>query len=161
MSDANRFAQVDELAICDGVITDRAFRVYCLLLSYDWKVRGRRKGFVFPSQETMAERLGRTDRTVRDALKELEEAGYIASRRRGQGQSKEYVLLALPDRQDSSGLDRREPSGPDRRDPSSEADEGRQTNSTPSVGGNHQRSGPSNDGAAHATVVPLRAGGGR
>lgn len=142
------FTQVPQRAIEDGVISDLAFRVYALLLSFDWQ----RNGVVWPAQETLATTLGRKPRSVRNALRELEFAGYITSRKRGRGQSNAYVLLVQVDRHDRASLDRQ--------DRAAEVDASKKTKEKTNEGsyvrGDLQRCRFASKGGATAEVVPLR-----
>lgn len=85
----DRFTQVWDAAIFDRRLRPVDFRVLCALLSYDWVRRfmnGERARLrkVWPSQQTLASRLGLHRHTIQTALRRLEECGYIEIRR-GEG----------------------------------------------------------------------------
>lgn len=83
------FTQIWDVAIFDQRLRPVDFRVLCALLSYDWVrrfmngERGRLRK-VWPSQRTLASRLGLHRHTIQAALRRLEECGYIEIRR-GEG----------------------------------------------------------------------------
>lgn len=60
-------------------ISDRAFRLYCLLKSMAYG----EKTSCYPSQVYLAEKLNRSVRSIQRYLKELLKAGYIKIKRRG------------------------------------------------------------------------------
>lgn len=92
------FAQVLLEIIEDPRISAGAFRLYTLLIGLS-----RGFGACWPSQATLAAKLGITQRTVRNWLKELEIAGYLEIEHRyaqpGQEQSNIYHLKKLVPRQ--------------------------------------------------------------
>ncbi len=61
--------------------------VYTMLLSYAYS-----RNHVFPGQERLAQQCGLSVRSVYNALKELDEQGFITVIRRGQGRTNLYVL---------------------------------------------------------------------
>lgn len=75
-------------------------------------------GQCWASQETLADEMQCTDRTVRAYVAELTEAGLIRAVQRGRGHTNVYEILRHPwmdeavDRKVSSGLDRKVSSGP-------------------------------------------------
>lgn len=62
------------------------------MLSYAWE-----KDFAFPSQKTLSEDIGLSERRIRDLLKELEKRGYISIHRFGFNSPNTYKLLVLPE----------------------------------------------------------------
>ena len=62
------------------------------MLSYAWE-----KDFAFPSQKTISEDIGLSERRIRDLLKELKIKGYIEIHRFGFNSPNTYKLLVLPD----------------------------------------------------------------
>ncbi len=64
-----------DLALEKG-ISDGAWRLYCVLLTY----RNRKTGKTFPSHETLAARLDKDRRTVVRLMKELTDAGLVVSK---------------------------------------------------------------------------------
>lgn len=100
MRDATRFLDEWRQALMrDDAISNAAFRAgYALSLRVDWLTF---EGF--PSQETIAADIGATDRTVREAFKVLEAAGYITAKRRKQ--TSKLYRLDLPNRKKTTVLD--------------------------------------------------------
>lgn len=66
------FTQVENIVLRDGSLGARPKALYCVLLSYAWN-----KNECYPNQETIAEDLGVTRRTVIRWLEELKEYGLI------------------------------------------------------------------------------------
>ncbi len=62
------------------------------MLSYAWE-----KDFAFPSQKTLSEDIGLSERRIRDLLKELKIKGYIEIHRIGFNSPNTYKLLVLPE----------------------------------------------------------------
>jgi len=60
-----------------------------MLLKYSWD-----NDFCFPGQQTLADDIGSTDRSVRKWLKELDASGFITITQRGQGKVNLYKLWA-------------------------------------------------------------------
>ncbi len=85
------FAQTPIWAACDPNISDGAHR---LLTYLDW--RQGNDDCCWPSISRMAGDLGVCGETIRRRLRELEEAGYLVTRRRV-GRSNLYSLIADPD----------------------------------------------------------------
>ncbi|GAB4402077.1 MAG: hypothetical protein Kow00123_12050 [Anaerolineales bacterium] len=93
--------------IPNDILTDRGLthmqcRLYCILLSLDYNERGNgRKGYAFPSQDTLAEWLGCSRRAVQKALDALEARGYLWREWRAGGpkggSSNRYYLLVRVD----------------------------------------------------------------
>lgn len=92
------FAVIPHSAILDNNLTDLQFRLFCLLAAMDFDERDTgRKGYCFPSQDTLAALLNCTPRGIRKALAALEQRGYILVDRRAGGpkggSSNRYYLL--------------------------------------------------------------------
>jgi biotin operon repressor len=84
---AGGFTQVPNFILKNSGLSSNAKVAYALLLSYAWH-----NDRVFPGQERMAEDMGTSRPTVTRAVAELEEAGYLAIIRRGQGLTNIYKL---------------------------------------------------------------------
>ncbi len=69
-------------------LTPYAKVVYAMLLSYAWG----KKNNSFPGQETLAEDCGISERSVRNAIRELETKDFISVIQRGLGKTNVYVL---------------------------------------------------------------------
>jgi hypothetical protein len=90
-STAERFRR-RELILCDSSISPKARIVFLLLDEV-----AREKGTAFPSQRTLADKTGFSERSVQRALAELRKAGSISvSRRREEHGPNEYSLVSLP-----------------------------------------------------------------
>ena len=61
--------------------------LYCILLSYAWDT-----GYCFPSQETLAQHMDCTTRTIRRYLATMQEHKLVSVKRRGLGDSNIYHL---------------------------------------------------------------------
>ncbi|MCR3761906.1 helix-turn-helix domain-containing protein [Clostridium felsineum] len=70
-------------------LSNGAFRLYVLLESYCY---GNTKNTCYPSQITLGKQLSKSVRTIQRYLKELENKGYVAKRRRG-STSSVYTIL--------------------------------------------------------------------
>lgn len=81
------YTQIPNAILASKTLSDAAKVAYALLLSYAWQ-----NDFCFPGQVTMAERWGKSERSVRTALKELEAAGYLNVKRQGLGRVNIYEL---------------------------------------------------------------------
>jgi len=68
-------------------ISPGAKLTYAMLLQY-----ARERSECFPGQDTLAKHMGNCERSVRRWLKELEEAGLISRKKRGQGRSNMYYV---------------------------------------------------------------------
>lgn len=84
---AGGFTQIPNFLLNDATLTFAAKVVYSKLLSYAWH-----NNLVFPGQERMAEQIGSKKSRVNQAIKELEEEGWIEIQRRGQGKTNLYIL---------------------------------------------------------------------
>ena len=87
------FAQVPNAVLRDAKLSHAAVRLYALLLSYAWS-----ENECWPGQDTLADAMGCTARTVYSTLNELREAKLICWRRRGQGKSSIYTIKKLSTR---------------------------------------------------------------
>ena len=85
---AGGFTQVPNHLLNDPDLTFAAKVVYAKLLSYAWH-----NDKVFPGQERMAEEVGSKRSTVNKAVKALEDKGWLAIERRGQGKTNLYTLF--------------------------------------------------------------------
>jgi len=84
---AGGFTQVPNFILKNPDLSSNAKVAYSMLLSYAWN-----NNRVFPGQERMANDMGTSRPTVTKAIGELEQAGYLEIRRRGQGLTNIYVL---------------------------------------------------------------------
>lgn len=69
------------------ILSSSAKLVYCMILR-----RAQAKDYCFPGQERIGKDLGMSERTVREAIKELEKSGCLKMIRRGQGKTNIYKL---------------------------------------------------------------------
>lgn len=90
-------------------LSDGAFRLYILLLSYAWQ-----HDRCFPSQSLLAAQMGVRPDAVGRRMRELEGAGLVESRRRGQGQTNLYILRKRPSPPGSDGVPPEAPPPADR-----------------------------------------------
>ncbi len=81
------FTQVPNALLRHKSISPGAKLVYTMLLSYAWQ-----NDFCFPGQETLAEDMGVTSRSVRTYLKELEAKKFLTIQQQGQGRVNIYHL---------------------------------------------------------------------
>jgi Helix-turn-helix domain len=81
------FTQVPNFILTNKNLGVGAKLYYAMLLKY-----AREKDYCFPGQETIAEDMGSTDRSVRTYQKELEEAGFLEVTQRGLGKTNYYKL---------------------------------------------------------------------
>src|SRR5436853_3515383 len=79
---AGGFTQIPNHLLNSKDLTAVAKIVYAKLLSYAWD-----NNRVFPGQETMAEDIGSSKSTVNRGIQELEDKGWLAIHRRGQGKT--------------------------------------------------------------------------
>lgn len=84
---ASGYTQIPNAVLINPDLSDAAKVAYAILLSYAWQ-----NDFCFPGQEKMGERWGKSERSVRTALKELEAAGYLNIKRQGLGRVNIYEL---------------------------------------------------------------------
>jgi DNA-binding MarR family transcriptional regulator len=76
------WTKIDNAALCDKRLSATEFRLWCALLSFDWAAdtagqQRRKKGVVWPSQTTLAEKLGVSRSTVQRSLEGLVALGYV------------------------------------------------------------------------------------
>lgn len=81
------FTQVPNVLLENEKLSAMAKLAYSMLLKYAWY-----KNYVFPGQATLSKEMGTSRPTVIKALKELEKAGYLEQKRRGQGRTNVYIL---------------------------------------------------------------------
>ena len=92
LSSENKFAMMPEWVI-DLDISHTAFRLYAVLARYADNVTHQ----AFPSLDTLANRLGCSEKTVRRAIEDLVKHGAITKHNRGRYQSSLYtVMTGLP-----------------------------------------------------------------
>lgn len=84
---AHGFTQVPNVILREPNLSTGAKLIYACLLSYAWQ-----KESCFPGQETLAEDLGISKRSVVTCLQELEKFGYVEKKRRGLGKTNVYIL---------------------------------------------------------------------
>lgn len=75
--------------------------LFCVMLRYCGK-----SDYCFPSQQTLANDLGYSDRHVRDLIKELERAGLVVKTRKGYNRANTYTVAKIiqSDRKSVSSL---------------------------------------------------------
>ena len=83
------FTQVPNLVLTNKELSIGAKITYAMLLKYSWD-----NDYCFPGQQTLADDIGSTDRSVRKWLKELNASGFITITQRGQGKVNIYKLWA-------------------------------------------------------------------
>lgn len=88
MSINKNYTKIPNEIIYDSKITSAEFRTYVAFLSFGWG-----NNAIYPSQATVAKRIGLTDRAVRNHLKSLKEKGYVIYKRRGFNMSNVYNFL--------------------------------------------------------------------
>jgi len=91
LSSENKFAIMPEWII-ELDISHTAFRLYAVLARYADNVTHQ----AFPSLETLADRLGCGEKTVRRAIEDLVEHGAIKKHTRGRYQSSLYTVITTP-----------------------------------------------------------------
>ena len=82
------FVQLPRAVLFHPNLSDGAKVLFGALLSYAWQ-----DGSCFPGQARLADDLGVTERTIRNRLRELEAAGVLRVKQRGQGRTNVYLLL--------------------------------------------------------------------
>lgn len=107
------FTQVPNFLLKNKKLSSGDKVVFAMLLSYAWY-----NDFCFPGQQTLADDLGLSERSVRTHLKTLEAQGLLEIHQRGQGKTNIYALelkppqyLANPDRKKTSGQNRKQIAG--------------------------------------------------
>jgi biotin operon repressor len=91
LSSENKFAIMPEWVI-ELDISHTAFRLYAVLARYADNVTHQ----AFPSLDTLANRLGCGEKTVRRAIEDLVEHGAIKKHSRGRYQSSLYTVMTTP-----------------------------------------------------------------
>jgi biotin operon repressor len=81
------YTLVPNFLLNDSKLSSSAKLVYVMLLKYAWE-----KDYCFPGQATLAKDIGKSERHVHSAIKELEANRLLSVTRRGQGKSNIYVL---------------------------------------------------------------------
>ena len=81
------FTQIPNAILRRPDVTPGAKLTYMALLSYAWQ-----KGSCFPGQDTLADDLGVSKRSVVTYLQQLQEAGLLHVKRRGLGQTNVYTI---------------------------------------------------------------------
>lgn len=81
------YTLVPNFLLNDSRLSSSAKLVYVMLLKYAWE-----KDYCFPGQKTLASDIGKSERHVHSAIKELEARGLLSVKRRGQGKSNIYTL---------------------------------------------------------------------
>ena len=94
------FTPLPNAVLLDARLSRDARLLYALLQHH-----ARGDGRCFPSHATLAAELGGGETALRAYLRELTDAGLVGQRRRGQGRTNMYILLAI-------GQDRSHPSPP-------------------------------------------------
>src|SRR5947209_6150498 len=84
---AKGFTQVPNFILKSKNLSAGDKMTFAMLLSYAWQ-----NNFCFPGQETLAQDLGLSDRSVRTHLKSLEANQLLAIKRRGLGKTNVYEL---------------------------------------------------------------------
>ena len=107
------FVQLPRAVLFHPALSDGAKVLFGALLSYAWQ-----EGSCFPGQARLADDLGVTERTIRNRLRELEGAGVLCIKQRGQGKTNVYLLLC-PDGEPEVG-ERSEPPPPARNEASAQ-----------------------------------------
>lgn len=106
-----RFAMIPEALVYDEAVSDGAVRLFAALLRHGMDPKS-----CYPSLERLAELLGKTDRTIRRQIRELESAGWVevVTRHRPDGgqTSNGYRLYSAPYGR-KSGPDTDDPPSPD------------------------------------------------
>lgn len=82
------FTQIENAIIKNSKIPDGAFRTYSVLKSFKYG-----SGNVFPSQKTIAELRGKSEKTIIEHLKILKKAGLISYKKRGFSASNQYFFI--------------------------------------------------------------------
>lgn len=86
---AQGFTQVPNHVLRSGDITPGGKLAYAMLLSYAWQ-----NDFCFPGQETLADDMGVSKRSVISFIKELSASGHVTVKRQGLGRVNVYTLHA-------------------------------------------------------------------
>ena len=81
------FTQVPNFILTNKDLSVGAKLYYAMLLKY-----AREKDYCFPGQQTLAQDMGSSERSVRTYQKELEDAGFLEVTQRGLGKTSLYRL---------------------------------------------------------------------
>ena len=81
------FTQVPNFLLTNKDLSVGAKLYYAMLLKY-----AREKDYCFPGQQTLAEDIGSSERSVRTYQKELEDVGFLEVVQRGLGKTSIYKL---------------------------------------------------------------------
>ena len=81
------FTQVPNFILTDDTLSLGAKVAYAMFLHYAWH-----KDSCFPGQDRLGEAMGMSKSRVNEFIKELERAGLIEIRRRGQGKTNIYRI---------------------------------------------------------------------
>ncbi len=81
------FVQVPVFIMRNPELSFGAKTVYALFISYGWN-----NDFCFPGQDTLAKHAGTTRVRITQLISELEKAGLVKVRRRGQGKTNFYTI---------------------------------------------------------------------
>ena len=88
---AKGFTMVPNHVLVSDKISPGAKLAYAMLLKYAWQ-----DNYCFPGQQTLAEDMGVTDRSVRTYLQELEAAAFVGIKHQGLGKPNIYELNLVP-----------------------------------------------------------------
>ena len=83
------FTQVPNVILKSAELSGGAKLAYAMLLSYAWQ-----NDFCFPGQETLADDMGVSKRSVISFVKELSASGHVTVKRQGLGRVNVYTLHA-------------------------------------------------------------------
>lgn len=83
------FTQVPNYILRSKNLSVGAKLTYAMLLSYAWQ-----NDFCFPGQETLAEHMGVSKRSVVTFIKELDKTGFVTVKRQGLNRTNLYTLHA-------------------------------------------------------------------
>ncbi|MGD9670790.1 MAG: helix-turn-helix domain-containing protein [Hyphomicrobiaceae bacterium] len=86
---AGGFTQVPNVILKSADLSVGAKLAYAMLLSYAWQ-----NDHCFPGQETLAEDMGVSKRSVVSFIKELTKSGHVTVKRQGLGHVNVYTLHA-------------------------------------------------------------------
>jgi hypothetical protein len=81
------FTQVPNFILTNKDLSVGAKLYYAMLLKY-----AREKNYCFPGQQTLAQDMGSSERSVRTYQKELQDTGFLEVTRRGLGKTSFYKL---------------------------------------------------------------------
>ncbi len=91
ISTGGGFTQVPNFILVSKKLSVGAKLTYAMLLKYAWQ-----NNFCFPGQERLADDMGTSKRSVVAYIRELQNAGFVNVKRRGQGKSNIYELNLRP-----------------------------------------------------------------